>query len=106
MSTAIAPGTVDRAVMIIACLAEGCWEAARRDFNAKMSERLDAGRLAGAWARMASMVGAYEDMGEPFAHRVAENTVVEIPLRFEVGEATGRVIFDEDGKVTGLWLRP
>ena len=40
------------------------------------------------------------------AHRVADHTVVEIPLRFEAGEATGRVIFDEDGKVAGLWLRP
>ena len=106
MSTEIAPGLADRAVTILACLAEGRWEEARRDFNAKMSEGLDARRLADGWARMASLVGAYEGMGEPFAHRVADNTVVEIPLRFEAGEATGRVVFDEDGKVTGLWLRP
>jgi hypothetical protein len=106
MSTTITPGTVDRAVAIIASLAEGRWEEARRDFNAKMSQALDATRLADAWARMASLVGGYEGMGEPFAHRLADNTVVEIPLRFEAGEATGRVVFDEDGKVAGLWLRP
>jgi len=106
MSTQIASGTADRAVAIIAFLAEGRWEEARQDFNATMSEALDARRLAGAWARMASLVGGYEGMGEPFAHRVADHTVVEIPLRFEVGEATGRVVFDEDGKVAGLWLRP
>jgi hypothetical protein len=106
MSTAIAPGLTDRAVAIIVCLGEGRWEEARRDFSAKMSEALDAQRLAGAWARMASVAGRYEGMGEPFAHRVADHTVVEIPLRFEAGEATGRVVFDEDGKVAGLWLRP
>ena len=106
MSTEIAPGVADRAVTIVACLAEGRWEEARRDFNAKMSEALDGKRLADAWARMASLVGGYEGMGEPFAHRIADHTVVEIPLRFEAGEATGRVVFDEDGKVTGLWLRP
>jgi hypothetical protein len=106
MSTQIAPGTTDRAVTIVACLAEGRWEEARRDFNAKMSQALDGKRLAAAWARMASLVGGYEGMGEPFAHRVADHTVVEIPLRFEAGEATGRVVFDEDGKVAGLWLRP
>jgi Protein of unknown function (DUF3887) len=106
MSTTITPGTTDRAVAIIAFLAEGRWEEARRDFNAKMSEALDATRLASAWARMASLVGGYEGMGEPFAHRVADHTVVEIPLRFEAGEATGRIVFDEDGKVAGLWLRP
>ena len=81
MSTQIAPGAADRAVTIVACLAEGRWEEARRDFNATMSEALDGGRLAAAWARMASLVGGYEGMGEPFAHRVADHTVVEIPLR-------------------------
>jgi hypothetical protein len=106
MSTEVAPGAADQAVTIVACLAEGRWEEARRDFNAKMSEALDGRRLADAWARMASLVGGYEGMGEPFAHRVADHTVVEIPLRFEAGEATGRVVFDEDGKVAGLWLRP
>jgi hypothetical protein len=106
MNTEIAPGATDRAVTIFTCLAEGRWEEARRDFNAKMSEALDARRLADAWARMASLVGSYEGMSEPFAHRVADHTAVEIPLRFEAGEATGRVVFDEDGKVAGLWLRP
>jgi len=106
MSTQVAAGAADRAVAILASMTEGRWEEARRDFNAKMSQGLDAGRLADGWARMASLVGAYEGMGEPFAHRVADHTVVEIPLRFEAGEATGRVTFDEDGKVAGLWLRP
>ena len=106
MRTEIEPGTADRAVAIFACMADGRWEDARRDLNAKMSQGLDAKRLADSWARMAGLVGAYEGMGEPFAHRVADHTVVEIPLRFEAAEATGRVIFDEDGKVAGLWMRP
>lgn len=106
MSTEIAGDAADQAVAIMTCLTEGRWEDARRDLNAKMSEGLDAQRLADGWARMVSLVGAYEGMGEPFAHRVADHTAVEIPLRFEAGEATGRVIFDEDGKVAGLWLRP
>ena len=106
MSTETAAGAADRAVTILAAMAEGQWEEARRDFNARMSQGLDANRLAEGWARMAGLVGAYEGMGEPFAHRVADHTVVEIPLRFEAGEATGRVTFDQDGKVAGLWLRP
>jgi glucuronate isomerase len=106
MSTVIAAGAVDRAVTILASMAEGQWEEARRDFNAQMTQRLDASLLADGWARMVGLVGAYEGMGEPFAHRVGDHTVVEIPLRFEAGEATGRVVFDEEGKVAGLWLRP
>ncbi len=106
MSTVVPPGAADRAAGIITCLAEGRWERARADFNARMREGGDAGRLAGGWARTVAMIGRYEGMGEPFAHRVGDHTVVEVPLHFEAGEATGRVIFDDDGKVAGLWLRP
>src|SRR5271170_8071339 len=56
MSTEVAPGAADQAVTILTSLTEGRWEDARRDFNIKMSEALDAGRLADSWARMASLV--------------------------------------------------
>jgi hypothetical protein len=106
MSTDVLPGAADRAAAIITCLAEGRWEQARRDFNPRMREGGGAGRLASGWARTVAMIGRYQGMGEPFAHRAADDTVVEVPLRFEAGEATGRVIFGHDGKVAGLWLRP
>ena len=106
MSADVPPGTADRAVAIVASLADGEWEQAREDFNARMSEVIDAARLAEAWAGMVSMVGNYEGMGEPFARRAPDHVVVEITLHFEAGEATARVVFDADGKVAGLWLRP
>jgi hypothetical protein len=106
MSTDVLPGAADRAAATITCLTEGRWEDARRDFNARMREGIDAGRLASGWARTAGLIGRYEGMGEPFAHRAGDHTVVEVPLRFEAGEATGRVIFDDDGQIAGLWLRP
>jgi hypothetical protein len=99
-------GSADRAVAIVASLADGQWEQARDDFNARMSEAIDAVQLAEVWARMASLIGSYEGMGEPFARRAADHIVVEIPLRFEAAEATARVVFDADDKVAGLWLRP
>jgi len=106
MSTDVPPGAADRAAAIVTCLSEGRWEDARRDLSARMREGGDAGRLASGWARTVGMVGRYEGMGEPFAHRAGDHTVVEVPLRFEAGEATGQVVFDDDGKVAGLWLRP
>jgi hypothetical protein len=106
MRTDVLPGAADRAAAIVACLTEGRWEDARRDFDARMREGADAARLGRGWAHTAGLIGRYEGMGEPFAHRAAGHTVVEVPLHFEAGEATGRVIFDDDGKVAGLWLRP
>jgi hypothetical protein len=106
MNTDVPPGTPDRAMAIVASLAGGKWEQARADFNTRMSEAIDAPQLAEVWARMASMIGSYEGMGEPFASRAADHVVVEIPLHFEAGEAIARVVFDADGKVAGLWLRP
>jgi hypothetical protein len=91
---------------IVSSLADGQWEQARADFTTRMSEAIDAAQLAEVWARMASMIGSYEGMGEPFARRAADHVVVEIPLHFEAGEATARVVFDADDKVAGLWLRP
>jgi uncharacterized protein DUF3887 len=106
MRTDVPPGTADRAVAVVTCLTEGRWEDARRDFNARMGAGGDAGQLASGWARTVGMIGRFERMGEPFAHRGGDQTVVEVPLHFEAGEATGRVIFDDDGKIAGLWLRP
>ena len=106
MRTDVVPGAADRAAAIVASLAEGRWEDARQDFNPRMRQGADAARLARGWAHTAGLIGRYEGMGEPFAHRAGDQTVVEVPLRFEAGEATGRVIFGDDGQVAGLWLRP
>lgn len=106
MRTDVPPGTADRAVAIVSSLAAGRWDQARADFGTRMSAALDAERLAGGWVRTVGLVGSYEGMGEPLARRAADHVVVEIPLHFEAGEAKARIVFDADGKVAGLWLRP
>jgi len=106
MKADVPPGTADQAVALVTSLAGGHWQQARTDFSARMTEALDAARLAEGWARTASVVGSYEGMGEPFARRVGDQIIVEVPLRFEAGDGIARVVFDADGKVGGLWLRP
>jgi hypothetical protein len=106
MTRAVLPGAAERAVAIFADMAAGRWEEARRDFGERMRERLDADHLASGWAHTASLVGAFERMGEPSAHPVGEHTVVDIPLYFEAAEAAGRVTFDGDAAVIGLFIRP
>jgi hypothetical protein len=106
MSKAVLPGATEKAEEIFACIIEGRWEDARRDFDTVMRERLSADQLAAGWAQVAGLIGTYERMGQPNAFQVSEHTVVEIPLSFEAGEATGRIALDADGAVAGLFIRP
>jgi len=104
MNAALLPGATEAAVALFVNLAEGNWDAVRRDFDAKVADALpDAAAVAGAWAAIAGTFGRYEEhMGTPRAHQLGDYTIVDIPLRFEVGEQVGRVSFSPDGKVAGL----
>jgi hypothetical protein len=106
MSRTALAGAAERAIAIFANIAASQWEAARADFGPKMLEGLSASRLGDGWVRTAGLIGRYEGMGEPFTHPLGEQTIVDIPLHFEAGAATGRVTFDSDGKVVGLFIRP
>ena len=106
MSKAVLPDAAERATALFANIAGGRYEAARRDLGERMRSALGASRLASAWARMASLYGQFEQMGEPVALAVGDHTQVRIPLCFEAGEASGRVTFDSAGKVVGLFIRP
>ena len=106
MARAVAPELAARAAALLDCFAARRWEEARQDFTEVLRGYLDAGHLARGWARTAALVGRYERMGQPFAYRVGAETAVDIPLYFEAGDRTGRVVFDRDGQLAGLFLRP
>jgi hypothetical protein len=108
MNAALLPGAADAAVDLFVNLAEGNWDAARRDFDAKVAQALpDAAAVAATWAAIVGRFGPYEQrMGAPHAHQLGDYTVVDIPLRFEVGEQVGRVTFSADGKVAGIFVLP
>jgi hypothetical protein len=106
MTRAVLPGAAEKAIAILADIAAGEWEAARAGFGPTMLEAVSAGRIADVWAQMAALIGGYESMGEPFMQALGDYTRVDIPLHFEAGDATGRVVFDSDGAVAGLFIRP
>ena len=74
------------------------------DFSDKMAKKLPATRMAAAWAQVIGMVGSYQGMGEPMTRQAGDLTIVDIPLTFEASEMKGRVVFDTDGKVAGLFI--
>lgn len=106
MTSETLPGAADKAVELLVAITEGRWADVRHDFDDRMRAAVDADHLAKVWASVVASIGAYEGMGEPFTHPVGPHTVVDTPLRCEAGEVTGRVVYDSDGRVAGLWLRP
>jgi hypothetical protein len=106
MSREVLPGAADRAVEIFGWQDSGHWQLIRAEFDENLRQRLDADRLAAGWASVIGMFGRLERVGEPFARRTGDDTLVDLPLHFEAGEARGIVRFDADGKVAGLAIRP
>jgi hypothetical protein len=107
MSNAILPGAAAQATQLMIDWIEARYDRVRAHFNAIMSERMSEDGLRDAWAQLAGLVGAYERMGEAGARQAGDLTIVDIPMWFEAGEMKGRVVYDQDGKVTGLFvLRP
>lgn len=106
MADAVLPGAVDRAVELLGDVIDGRWERARRDFDDQVARQLDEDRLAAVRAHLAGMVGEYESMGDAHAYQAGDYTIVDVTLRFEAGDLTGRVSYDRAGKVAGLHFLP
>jgi hypothetical protein len=106
MTRAVPPGLAERALAIFAAHAEGRWEDVLAELDENMRERIDADRMAAGWAHTIAVIGGLERIGDPLAFQAGDYSVVIIPLHFEAGEANGRVSFDSDGKVAGLYIRP
>ena len=100
------PGAAGRATAIMRRLADGRWDEVRRDFAPIMAERLPAEDLARGWAHMIGLVGALESTGEPSVLVSGDGTMVDVPLHFEAADRTGKVNFNPEGQIVGLFIRP
>jgi hypothetical protein len=99
------PAAADRAVAVLLDLVERRFAEVARQFDTTMAAAVPTSRLEEVRERVEGLVGAYRGMGEPFAHRAGDLTVVRVPLRFEAGELSGEVTFDAAGRIAGLFVR-
>ena len=99
------PEAGERATAVLTDVLTGHLDRARETFNTQVREGLTDEVFGSGQATVAGLVGAYEGIsGEPFVRRIGDHTVVDIPLRYEAGDMKGRVAFDPDGKVAGLFI--
>jgi hypothetical protein len=57
-----------------------------------------------SWSHVVSHLGEFKSV--KLATKDPEFDVVDVSCQFENGDATVRVSFDPDGKISGLWLLP
>jgi hypothetical protein len=100
------PGARELAGQLVSDLVAGRWAAVCAQFGPAVAARLDRPGLAAAWAQVIGMVGEFERHGEPSVYRAGDYTIVDVPLSFEAGERTGRVSYDQDARVAGLFFLP
>jgi hypothetical protein len=106
MNANVRSEAAEHATQLIIDWFAGDYAAMSRDFNEEMATKASAAQMADAFAQITGMVGAYEGMGDPVVRQWGDYTVVDIPLRFEAGELNGRVSYDQDGKVAGVFALP
>lgn len=108
MSSALLPGAAEKATQLLIDWIEARYDRAAADFSDAVAEKMsESGGLAAAWAQLIGMVGAYGGMGEALTRQAGDLTIVDIPLTFEASQMKGRVVYDRQGKVAGLFvLRP
>jgi hypothetical protein len=101
--SASAPSLETRARQLLADIVAGNYEAAAKDFNAQMMAGLPPAKLKEVFERqIAPHVGAFQSAGDA----EVSNGTVTLPVKFEKAAANFVVVFDEAGKVAGLWIRP
>jgi hypothetical protein len=98
----------ERGREILAAVLDGRMDEARKSFNEQVLGAFTDEVRGEALATIAGLVGAFEtfDDGDPFVRRIGDHTVVDVPLRYEAGDMKGRVAFDSDELVAGLFVLP
>jgi hypothetical protein len=98
----------ERGREVLAAVLDGRMDEARKSFDAQVLAAFTDDVRGDALATVAGLVGAFEAFGdgEPFVRRIGDHTVVDVPLRYEAGDMKGRIAFDSDESVAGLFILP
>lgn len=76
----------------------------RSDFDETMNEGLSEEMLLAGWAKVTSTMGDFTEMGDPDVRVVQGHSVVDVPLTFARAQMKGRVVYNANGQVAGLFI--
>ncbi|HWR67150.1 MAG TPA: alpha/beta fold hydrolase [Bellilinea sp.] len=87
-------------------LAAGQFKEAREDFDMTMNLALSQQKLEETWAALQEQAGPFEKQGDVRIETEAPYKIVFVTCRFGMGALDVRVVFDQKGKISGLFFQP
>lgn len=98
------PGARKQALAVLRAFLAQRWEAMRADFDQRMRSACSVQLLTSVWIGLESELGQLGDLGTPAITTRSGYTVVDVPIAFERGDRTGRVVLDPDRQVAGFFV--
>lgn len=96
----------DHARSVLAALDAGKYELARADFDQRMLDGLPAAQLQMIWESLPKQVGPRVSVGEARAEETAQGAAATLPLEHAKSWLDLQLNCDNEGKASGLWIRP
>lgn len=95
-----------KARRLVSRMVAGEFEMACEPFDATMHRVLPADKLEAVWNGLVSQFGQLQEAEETRIEKVGQYTAVLVACRFERGELIGRVVFNREGEIAGLFFVP
>lgn len=100
------PGARKQALAVLRAFLARHWEAMRADFDERMRSACSVELLTSVRIGLETELGELQNLGAPLITTRSGYTVVDVPISFQRGDRTGRVVLDADGRVAGFFVLP
>src|SRR5262245_48450794 len=90
----------------VALLDKGDFDKATGDFDEAMLKALPADKLKGTWEKVVGDAGAFKKQLSSRVEKSGKYDVVIVTCEFQKKKLDARVVFNKDGKITGLFFKP
>ena len=97
--TQLAEGMVDS-------MAKGDFASATKDFDATMKTAMSAEKLGQTWSQLTAQTGAFKSRTGSREVQEAGFQIIYVACQFEKTMLDIKVVFNKDGKISGLWFVP
>jgi dienelactone hydrolase len=99
------PNLEERARALVTAASKEDFDAATKDFDGAMNKAMPPEKFADSWKGLVAKLGAFKKQGQATAEKVGKYDVVWVACEFEKATWYTRVVFDDQGRVTGLFFR-